>query len=49
MSLLAHGGQIAANATESRRSVLAAKGSGDLLLDFDLWWLLPSKVVRKEW
>src|SRR2546429_2790822 len=34
MTLLAHGREIAANATKSRQPILAAKGACDLLLDF---------------
>ena len=34
MTLLAHGGEITANATKSRRPVLAAQGAGNLLLHF---------------
>ena len=47
MTLFAHGAQIAANATKGGRPVLAAKGSRDLLLDFDHPQITLGLIVRK--
>jgi hypothetical protein len=47
MTLLAHGGQRAANATKGGRALLAAKGCGDLLLDVDHAQVAPGLIVGK--
>jgi len=47
MTLLAHRGEITANATKSRCPVLTTKRSGDLLLDFDHPQIPFGLVIRK--
>ena len=47
-TLLSYGREIAANDTESRGSLIAAKGARNLLLDFDHSQISFRKVVRKR-
>jgi len=48
MTLLTHGGQIAANVTERGRSVLTAEGSHDILLHFGHAQVALGLVVGKR-
>ena len=45
--LLAHGGEVAANDTEGRRTIFAPKGARNLLLDFNHPKIPFSQIVRK--